>query len=124
MLTAHGKKFFIEFHKDQSCCAYFQYFFAWLILFPQRRTMPYSSSLVIKEIEEFSEVLLKWCDYNYMKIYSGKSHVLYSGNDNIDDHIMISQNKNELLGIILGSKLSFEDHINSLCKKASQISTH
>ena len=82
--------------------------------------MPYSSSLVIKEIEEFSEVLLKWCDYNYMKIYSGKSHVLYSGNDNIDDHIMISQNKNELLGIILGSKLSFEDHINSLCKKASQ----
>ena len=86
--------------------------------------MPYSSSLVIKEIEEFSEVLLKWCDYNYMKICSGKSHVLYSGNDNIDDHIMISQNKNELLGIILGSKLSFEDHINSLCKKASQISTH
>ena len=59
-----------------------------------------------------------------MKINSGKSHMLFSGNDNIDDHIMISQNKNELLGIILGSKLSFEDHINNLCKNASQISTH
>ena len=86
--------------------------------------MPHSSSLVIKEIEKFSEVLLKWCDYNYMKINSGKSHMLFSGNDNIDDHIMISQYKNELLGIILGSKLSFEDHINNLCKNASQISTH
>ena len=33
---------------------------------------------------------------------------------------MISENKNELLGIILDLKLSFEDHINNLCKKASQ----
>ena len=32
----------------------------------------------------------------------------------------LSENKNELLGIILDSKLSFEDHRNNLCKKASQ----
>ena len=59
-----------------------------------------------------------------MKINSGKSHILFSGNDNvsanIDNHTIISENKNELLGIILDSKLSFEDHINNLCKKASQ----
>ena len=59
-----------------------------------------------------------------MKINSGKSHILFSGNDNvsanIDNHIIISENKNELLGKILDSKLSFEDHINNLCKKASQ----
>ena len=42
------------------------------------------------------------------------------GSANIDDHTIISENKNELLGIILDSKLSFEDHINNLCKKASQ----
>ena len=40
-----------------------------------------------------------------MKINSRKSH----GNDNvsvnIDDHTIISENKNELLGIILDSKL-------------------
>ena len=35
----------------------------------------------------------------------------------IDDHTIISENKNELLGIILDSKLSFEDHINNLCKQ-------
>ena len=59
-----------------------------------------------------------------MKLNSGKSHMLFSGNDNvnvtIDDHTIISENKNELLSIILDSKLSFEDHINNLCKKASQ----
>ena len=45
---------------------------------------------------------------------SGKNLILFSGNDNvsanIDNHTIISENKNELLGIILDSKLSFEDH--------------
>ena len=76
-------------------------------------TTPYiankASGLVIKEIEHYSEVLFKWFDFNYMKINSGKSHILFSGNDNvsanIDDHTIISENKNELLGIILDSKL-------------------
>ena len=91
-------------------------------------TTPYTANktndLVIKEIEHFSKVLFKWFDFNYLKINSGKSHILFSGDDNvsanIDNHTIISENKNELLGIILDSKLSFEDHINNLCKKASQ----
>ena len=33
---------------------------------------------------------------------------------------IVSENKIELLGIVLDSKLSFEDHIINLCKKASQ----
>ena len=67
-------------------------------------TTPYSANktndLVIKEIEHFCEVLLKWFDFNYMKINSGQSHLLFSGNDNvsanIDDNTIISKNKNEL----------------------------
>ena len=58
-----------------------------------------------------------------MKTNSGKCHILFSGNGNvnanIEDNTTISQNKNELLDIILDSKLSFEEHINNL-KKASQ----
>ena len=54
----------------------------------------------------------------------GKCYILFSGNDNvsanIDNHTIISENENELLGIIIDSKLSFEDFINKLCKKASQ----
>ena len=91
-------------------------------------TTPYTANktndLVIKEIEHFSRVLFKWFDFNYMKINSMKSQILFSGSNNvsanIDDHTIISDNKNELLGIVLDSKLSFEDHINNLCKKASQ----
>ena len=59
-----------------------------------------------------------------MKINSGKSHILFSGNDNvsanIDYNTIISENKNEPLGIILDSKLPFEGHINNLYKKVSQ----
>ena len=59
-----------------------------------------------------------------MKINSWKSHKLFSGNDNvsanIDNHTIISENKNELLGKTFDSKVSFEDHINNLWKKASQ----
>ena len=91
-------------------------------------TTPYTANktndLVIKEIEHFSEVLLKWFDFNYMKINSGESHIPFSGNDNvsanIDIHTIISENKSELLGIILDSKVSFENHINNLCKRATQ----
>ena len=50
--------------------------------------------------------------------------MLFSGNDNvsanIDDHTIISENKNELLGTILNSKLSFEDLVNNLSKQASK----
>ena len=50
-----------------------------------------------------------------------KIHILFSGNENVstnnDDNTIISDKKHELLGIILDSKLSFEDHINNFRKK-------
>ena len=49
-----------------------------------------SNGLVIKEIEHFSEVLFKWFDFNYMKTNSGKSHILFSGNDNVSVNIIPS----------------------------------
>ena len=70
-----------------------------------------TNDLVLKEIEHFSEVLFKWFDFNYMKINSGKSHILFSGNDNVSANI--SESKNELLGIILDLK----DHINNVKKQ-------
>ena len=56
-----------------------------------------------------------------MKINSGKNHILFSENDNVSativDNTIISENKNEVLVIILDSKISFEYHINNPCKK-------
>ena len=59
-----------------------------------------------------------------MRMNSGKSHMILSGNDkvsaNIDYHTITSEYKNELLSVTLDSKLYFVDHINNLCKKLSQ----
>ena len=79
----------------------------------------------IKEIEHFSKVLFKWFDFNYMILNSGNNHILFSENDNVsantDDNTIISKNQNELLGIILDSKLSFEDHINNRNKRIQKL---
>ena len=59
-----------------------------------------------------------------MKVNPDKSHLLLSGNkklkSNIDNNIIESEMKQELLGVKIDSKLSFEEHVNNICKKASQ----
>ena len=42
-----------------------------------------TNDLVIKETEHFSEGLFQWLDFSFMKINTGKSHILFSGNSNI-----------------------------------------
>ena len=87
-----------------------------------------SKDLVTKEIEHFPETFFQWFDFNYMKINNGKSHILFSGTGNVSFHIdnnaIASENKSELLGIVLDSELSFEDHVNALCKKQFKNSIH
>ena len=59
-----------------------------------------------------------------MKADSGKSHLLLSGTEtthvNFDGSIIKSSQREILLGINLDSELKFEDHVNFICKKASQ----
>ena len=59
-----------------------------------------------------------------MKANSGKSHLLMSGTEtthaNVDGSMIKSSQKEILLGINLDSELKFEDHVNFMCKKASQ----
>ena len=58
-----------------------------------------------------------------MKANTDKSHVLLSGNSNlsanIDGNVIESEGNQVLLGINIDSNLSFNKHINNLCKKAS-----
>ena len=72
----------------------------------------------------FSKVFLQWFDFNDMKTNSRKKHILFSRNDNVsansDDNTTISENKNELVGIVLDSKIPFKDHIKNVSKEASQ----
>ena len=88
---------------------------------------PYSAKsnhmLVIEELEK-SSILFKWLQTNHMKVNTGKSHLLLSGNtkliSNIDNNLIESEKEQVLLGITIDSNLSFEEHINNLCKKTSQ----
>ena len=59
-----------------------------------------------------------------MKVNTGKNHLLLSGNtqltSNINYNLITSEKEQILLGITIASNLCFEEHINNLCKKASQ----
>ena len=59
-----------------------------------------------------------------MKVNTGKSHLLLSGNSRatatIDNNYTESEDKQVLLGIAIDSNLTFENHINSISMKASQ----
>ena len=78
---------------------------------------------VIKSLEEASEILFKWFNDNLMKINADKCHLLVTANNTIKikkGNFDITNSKSEkLLGVKFDHKLSFDDHISELCKKAS-----
>ena len=69
-------------------------------------------------------ILFKWLNNNYMKVDAGKSHLLLSGNSRatarMNNSYIDSEDKQVLLGITAVSNFTFENHINSICTKASQ----
>ena len=83
-----------------------------------------SHQAVIEDLEKSSAILFNWLKSNYMKVNTDKSHLLLSGNikltSNIDNNIIEYEEKQELLGVIIDSRLTFEEHVNNICKKASQ----
>ena len=79
---------------------------------------------VIKSLEETSEILFKWFNDNLMKINVDKCNFLVSTNNTVKIKIQnfdITNSKSEkLLGVTFDHKLSFDDHVFELCKKASR----
>ena len=88
---------------------------------------PFSAKLnhksVAEELEISSSVLFTWLRNNCMKANTEKSHLLLSGSNrltvNIDGNVIESEDNQILLGITINSNLSFNKHIDDLCKKAS-----
>ena len=83
-----------------------------------------SAKFVVNNLEQSSTILFKWFNNNYTKVNTGKSHLLLSGNSRatatIDNSYNESEDEQVLLGITIDSNLTFENHINSIYKKASQ----
>ena len=89
---------------------------------------PYASSsnldAVINKLEESTNNLFQWFRNNHMKANADKCHLLVTGNyevsANINEFEIESSNKEKLIGISIDTRLSFEYHITSLCKKVNQ----
>ena len=83
-----------------------------------------SAEFVVNNLEQSSTILFKRLNNNYMKVNTGKSHLLLSCNSRatatIDNSYIESKDEQELLGITIDSNLTFENHIRNICKKASQ----
>ena len=76
---------------------------------------------VLLDLEEISDILFKWFTENHLKANPEKYHVLLSTIKKLSLKIRdlsISNCRSEkLLGIKIDHDLSFELHIESLCKK-------
>ena len=59
-----------------------------------------------------------------MKINTVKFHILLSNKKDIENNICNKKNSNsqseKLLNVTIDSKLSFEEYVENLCKRASQ----
>ena len=70
---------------------------------------------VVNNLEHSSSILFKWLNDNYMKVNTGKSHLLVSRNvrskAKIDSNYIESEKEQVLLGITIDSNLTFENHI-------------
>ena len=80
---------------------------------------------VTTKLEEDSVLLIDWINNNYMKANPKKFHILLSDKDdnlaiNVDKQKIFNRGSEKLLGITIDSKLSFDEHVNKLCKTASQ----
>ena len=78
---------------------------------------------VLHDLEKISNTLLKWFTDNLLKANPEKSHLTNSTQEiqiNIGEIATSNRKCDKLLGIHFDNKLTFESHVRSLCKKASQ----
>ena len=88
---------------------------------------PYTSDFnleeVIQKLELTTNNLFEWFKNNHMKANADKCHLLVTRDTDVTAKIGEFDVKNsreeKLLGVKIDSKLSFENHVSSLCKKAS-----
>ena len=90
---------------------------------------PYScnkdTESVILQLESDSKILLNWVSHNGLKANPDKFHLILSEPSTeysirIENFIIPNSKSKKLLGVAIDSKLTFDEHVNYLCDKASQ----
>ena len=80
---------------------------------------------VIVQLEKDSKTLLEWTGNNMLKANPDKFHLLLScPEDNtsikVDQYEIFNSESEKLLGITIDNKLNFNQHVSTLCNKATQ----
>ena len=80
---------------------------------------------VIRSLESDSNVIIQWFTDNFMKLNTDKCHFMILGKSsnqdvtvNVGSSVIGNTEEEKLLGVMIDKKLTFETHINKLCKKA------
>ena len=80
---------------------------------------------VINDLEYDANILINWFNNNLLKINAKISHVLMVPEKNsqpikIGDSSISCSSEETILGILIDNKLTFDRHVEQLCKKATQ----
>ena len=83
-------------------------------------------NFVMQQLEQQSNIALKWLEDNDMKLNASKCHLFVSGNKHEhmwakigDDQIWESRTV-KLLGVAIDNELKFDEYISNVCKKAQR----
>ena len=78
----------------------------------------------LKDIEKITSTLFEWFSNNYMKANPDKCHLLTSSSDEVNlilnGNLIQASSREKLLGRKTDCNLSFNEHVEDICKKASQ----
>ena len=87
-------------------------------------TSDFNLEEAIQKLELTTNNLFEWFKNNHMKANADKCHLLVTRDTDvtakIGDFDVKSSREEKLLDVKIDRKLSFKNHVSSLCKKASQ----
>ena len=73
------------------------------------------TTLVLSKLEKYTSTVFTWFQNNYLKANSGKSHLLTVSYNiqhiNVEGNQLSSSKYEELLGILIDHKFTFENHL-------------
>ena len=77
---------------------------------------------LITSLEQASNGLFEWFKNNLLKSNTDKCHLLVTADDRVSmNELKIDKSDTEkLLGVKFDKKLTFDDHISDICKKAGR----
>ena len=96
-------------------------------------TTPYACDAKLEnvshQLEDNALTAIIWFENNYMKLNQSKCHFLASGSVEhlwvrVGDERIWESQQEKLLGMMVDKNLSFEPHLNKLCKKVNQRYQH